>query len=66
MIREKIKTKYGIIKVTENDNGAIEITYDTQDNILIEAKRSNSIVFHIVKPRTNKVVSIKDISELEC
>lgn len=66
MIREKIKTKYGIIKVAENDNGAIEITYDTQDNILIEAKRSNSIIFHILKPRTNRVETIKDISELEC
>lgn len=63
---EKIKTKYGIIDIIEDDNGAIEVRYSTQDNVLIETKSTNSIVFHIVKPRTNKVLTIKDISELEC
>lgn len=63
---EKIKTKYGIIDIIEDDNGAIEVRYNTQDNVLIETKSTNSIVFHIVKPRTNKVLSIKDISELGC
>lgn len=66
MVSEKIKTKYGVINIIEDDNGAVEVRYDTQDNILIEAIRTNSIVFHIVKPRTNKVLSIKDISELGC
>lgn len=63
---EKIKTKYGIIDIIEDDNGAIEVRYSTQDNVLIETKSTNSIVFHIVKPRTNKVLTIKDISELGC
>lgn len=66
MVSEKIKTKYGVINIIEDDNGAVEVRYDTQDNILIEVIRTNSIVFHIVKPRTNKVLSIKDISELGC
>lgn len=66
MVSEKIKTKYGVINITEDDNGAIEIRYDTQDNVLIEAVRTNSIVFHVLKPRSNKVKTIKDISELEC
>lgn len=66
MIREKIKTKYGIISITEDENGAIEICYGTMENVLIEPKKANSIVFHTLKPRSNKVLTIKDISELEC
>lgn len=63
---EKIKTKYGIIDIIEDCNGAVEVRYNTQDNVLIETKSTNSIVFHIVKPRTNKVLTIKDISDLGC
>lgn len=66
MVRERIKTKYGAINIIEDDNGAIEVRYDTQDNVLIETKSTNSIVFHILKPRTNRVETIKNISDLEC
>jgi hypothetical protein len=27
---EKIKTKYGIIDIIEDDNGAVEVRYNTQ------------------------------------
>lgn len=51
---EKIKTKYGIIDIIEDDNGVVEVRYDTQSNILIETIR------------TNRIETIKDISDLEC
>lgn len=51
----KLKTKYGDVSISEDENGAVKVRFDTMDNILIETNSTNSVTFHVLTPRTNVV-----------
>lgn len=59
-----IKTKYGEIKVIEDENGEIKIYYNTDYDILIQCNATNSITFHTIQPRTNKILTKKNLREM--
>lgn len=61
----KLKTKYGEVIVSEGENGEVEITYCTDYNVLCELKNTNTIKFHTIKPRTDRVLTIKNLVELD-
>lgn len=51
----KIQTKYGIIYITEDEQGAVRVSFNTDDDVMIEMKANNSLVFHILEPRTKNI-----------
>lgn len=51
-----IKTKYGKVRVIENEDNSITVTYNTDKNILVEMCSSNQIKFITVEPYTNKIL----------
>lgn len=62
-MNNKIKAKYGTIVVSEDENGAVNITFNSDYNIISEMKKSNSITFHCVEPRNNIIKTIKNLKE---
>lgn len=59
----KLKTKYGDINIIETEEGAVEVRFDTMDNVLVEMNSSNSVTFHILTPMTNIVKTKKNFKE---
>lgn len=58
-----IKTKYGEINVSEDELGAITVRFDTMDDVMVELIGSNSLKFHIIKPRTNQIRTKLDLTK---
>lgn len=59
----KFKVKYGEINIKEDKNGAVTITFNTDEDVIIEMKSSNSLKFHVVEPRTNKIKTKINLKE---
>lgn len=61
----KVKTKYGELNITEDDYGAVSIVYNSDYEILIESRSTNSLKFHVVKPRSNKILTKSNLEQNE-
>ncbi len=59
----KLKTKYGDINIIETDDGAVEVRFDTMDNVLVEMNSTNNITFHVLTPMTNIIKTKKNFKE---
>lgn len=65
MAKNKIETKYGVLYITEDDMGAVTVSFNTDEDIVVEMKASNSLTFHVVEPRTDKIMSKKNLKEMK-
>lgn len=63
MNNNKIETKYGTVVISEDENGAINVTFNSDYSTVTEIKNSNSIIFHSIEPRTNIVKTIKNLKK---
>ena len=61
----KVNTKYGVLRVHEDEQGAVRISFYTNDDVAIEIKSNNSIIFHAIEPRTNKIRTKKNLKEID-
>lgn len=61
----RVKTKYGELVITEDDYGAISIVYNSDYEILIESKSTNSLKFHVVTPRSNEILTKLNLKQKE-
>lgn len=52
-----IKTKFGEIRIVENKDNSITVTYNTEKNVLVDMRSSNQIKFITVEPYTNKILT---------
>lgn len=53
----QINTKYGEVRVIENEDNSITVTYNTEKNVLVDMRSSNQIKFITVEPYTNKILT---------
>lgn len=53
----QINTKYGEVRVIENEDNSITVTYNTEKNVLVDIRSSNQIKFITVEPYTNKILT---------
>lgn len=53
----QINTKYGEVRVIENEDNSITVTYNTEKNVLVDIRSSNQIRFITVEPYTNKILT---------
>lgn len=60
----KIETIYGLLVIIEDDMGAVTVSFNTDEDIMIEMKASNSLTFHVVEPRTDKIISKKNLKDI--
>lgn len=56
-LSNQINTKFGEIRVIENEDNSITVTYNTEKNVLVDIRSSNQIKFITVEPYTNKILS---------
>lgn len=61
----KIQTTYGLLVIIEDDMGAVTVSFNTDEDIMIEMKASNSLTFHAIEPRTNKIRTKKNLKEID-
>lgn len=61
----KINTKYGVVRVHEDEQGAVRVSFYTEDDVAIEIKSHNSMIFHVIEPRTNKILTKKNLKEID-
>lgn len=61
----KIQTTYGLLVIIEDDMGAVTVSFNTDEDIMIEMKASNSLTFHAIEPRTNKILTKKSLKEID-
>ena len=61
----KVKTKYGELNITEDDYGAVSIVYNSDYEILIESRSTNSLKLHVVKPRSNRILTKSNLEQNE-
>lgn len=52
-----IKTEFGEIRIVENEDNSITVTYNTEKNVLVDMCSSNQIKFITVEPYTNKILT---------
>lgn len=65
MAMNKIETTYGLLVVIEDDMGAMTVSFNTDEDIMIEMKASNSLTFHAIEPRTSKILTKKNLKEID-
>ena len=65
MAMNKIQTTYGLLVIIEDDMGAVTVSFNTDEDIMIEMKASNSLTFHAIEPRTNKILTKKSLKEID-
>lgn len=65
MAMNKIETTYGLLVIIEDDMGAVTVSFNTDEDIMIEMKASNSLTFHAIEPRTNKILTKKNLKEID-
>lgn len=65
MAMNKIETTYGLLVVIEDDMGAVTVSFNTDEDIMIEMKASNSLTFHAIEPRTSKILTKKNLKEID-
>lgn len=53
----QINTKYGEVRVIENEDNSITVTYNTEKNVLVDMRSSNQIKFITVEPYTNEILN---------
>lgn len=53
----QINTKYGEVRVIENEDNSITVTYNTEKNVLVDMRSSNQVKFIAVEPYTNKILT---------
>lgn len=53
----QINTKYGEVRIIENEDNSITVTYNTEKNVLVDMRSSNQIKFITVEPYTNKILT---------
>ena len=56
-LNKQISTKYGEVRVIENEDNSITVTYNTEKNVLVDIRSSNQIKFITVEPYTNKILT---------
>lgn len=59
----RIKTKYGDVNIVETKDGAVEVRFDTMDNVLVQMNSTNSVTFHLLTPMTNVVKTKVNLKE---
>lgn len=64
-MKRYVKTTYGEIVVTEDEMGAVTITFNTDEDVMVEMKASNSLKFHLVEPRSNRIISKENLANID-
>lgn len=64
MANRKIETTHGVPYITEDEMGAVTVSLNTDEDIMIEMKASNSLTFHVVEPRTDRIISKKNLKDI--
>lgn len=64
-MKRYVKTTYGEIVITEDEMGAVTITFNTDEGVMVEMKVSNSLKFHLVKPRSNRIIFKENLENID-